>query len=289
VMGTTDDTSEAGAGAPPEQGRDAWFPCPYCGQTQDAGAAQCTSCSGLFEPLSRQATQNHMGPWQVRDPGAPFMPGRSYTTIRRMAQRGKIAPDDVLRGPTTRQFWMAAAEIPGVAHLLGKCHSCKHDAKPDAFSCTYCGAAFPTPEDRQHLGVAPVRLLPGQAPPTLVARSAAPAEPAPAPGAPPTAFAALARAASPASSPRPTEPSELAPAAHGGAPAVVRGSGNTEPAPEYSRALRASNRRVSALKAVVIVLVVVNAALLAIAATALLRGAEPAGGPASQETPASSE
>ncbi len=284
--------NEAGTGAPPAKGGDAWFPCPYCGQTQSAGAAECSSCSGLFEPLSRQATQNHMGPWQVRDPGAPFMPGRSYTTIRRMAQRGKIAPEDVLRGPTTRQFWMAAAEIPGVAHLLGKCHACKHDAKPDAFSCTYCGAAFPNPEDRQHLGLAPVRLLPGQAPATLVAQSAAPAEPPsapPSPGAPPTAFAALARAAAPAPAPRPTEPSELAPAAHTRAPVVVRGSEGQGAPPEYSRALRASNRRVSALKGAVIVLVVVNATLLAIAVMALLSGPGPGGEPASQETPASSE
>ena len=40
--------------------------CPYCGHAQSAagvGAAQCAACKGLFDPLSRQATQNAMGPW----------------------------------------------------------------------------------------------------------------------------------------------------------------------------------------------------------------------------------
>ena len=292
-MGSTDDATTSNADVSAPSAGSGWFPCPYCGEKQNAGTSQCSSCSGLFEPLSRQATQNHMGPWQVRDASAPFTPGCSYATIRRMAQRGKIAPDAVLRGPTTRQFWMVASEIPGVAHLLGRCHACKGEASADAFSCDHCGAAFPTPEDRQSLGLAPVRLLPGQAPPALVARSASPAESppiAPAGAAPPTAFAALVRnAAASRTSPRPSEPSELAPASLGSAPPRVEPSPASS-APDYSRALRASNRRVSALKMAVIALAVVNAVLIIVAVAALLSGGAPDGaGAGAQENAQTSE
>lgn len=289
-MGSHDHAAPASGGAPQGAGAGSWFPCPYCGAEQRAGAAECTSCAGLFEPLSRQATQNHMGPWQVRDVEAPFMPGRSYATIRRMAQRGKIAPDDVLRGPTTRQFWMAAAEIPGVAHLLGRCHACKGEVKADAFSCDQCGAAFPTPEDRQSLGLAPVRLLPGQAPPVLVARSASAGVPESA-GSPPktgTAFAALSRTAPPAATPRPSEPSRLQPAASAGAPSVPAVS--SSPAPDSSRALRVAHRRVSVLKGVVVALVVVNVVLVVVAAASMLSAGGSGDAPAEpRETAPSSE
>jgi len=291
-MGSTDDAQTGNAEAAATSAGGGWFPCPYCGEKQSAGTSECSSCSGLFEPLSRQATQNHMGPWQVRDAEAPFTPGCSYATIKRMAQRGKIAPDAVMRGPTTRQFWMVATEIPGVAHLLGRCHACKREASADAFSCDHCGAAFPTPEDRQSLGLAPVRLLPGQAPPALVARSASPAQaPAPAPASSsPTAFTALVRnAARSSTAPRPSEPSELAPASLGSAPPVVA-SAPSSSTTDYSRALRASNRRVSALKTAVIALAVVNAVLIIVAVSALLSGGAPGGADAgAQETAETSE
>ena len=144
--------------------------CPYCGAEQPP-AERCGSCGGVFEPLSRQASQNQMGPWYLRDERHPFRPGCSYATLRRLAARGVIRPDTVLRGPTTRQFWARAIHVPGVAHLLGECHNCHAPAQPDDYMCASCGVVFSTPEDRQFLGLGPVRLLPGQAPPEIVARS----------------------------------------------------------------------------------------------------------------------
>lgn len=147
------------------------LPCPYCGALQSASAAQCEACGGLFEPLSRQASQNAMGPWWIRDEHRVFQPGCSYDTLRRLVRRGKIERDTVIRGPTTRQFWMLAQDAPGVSHLLGLCYACHGEAGSEEYMCRSCGAVFDAPVDRQRLGLAPVRLLPGQAPPEQVAAS----------------------------------------------------------------------------------------------------------------------
>lgn len=145
--------------------------CPYCGRGTLL-AARCEQCKGLLDPLSRQATQNSMGPWFIHDPQSPFRPGCSYEVIREMVRRGKITEQTVLRGPNSRQYWMLASRTPAVANLLGKCHNCQHTVDASAVSCPSCGADF-TPElDRQFMGLGPVHLLPGQAPAEEVARSA---------------------------------------------------------------------------------------------------------------------
>jgi len=288
--------AETARPAPPVGG--SWFPCPYCGERQSVGSTQCGACGGLFEPLSRQATQNQMGPWFVRDPSAPFVPGRSYQTIRRMAQRGKITLETVVRGPTTRQFWMAASEAQGVAHLLGRCHACKAPARADDFSCESCGAAFTAPEDRQQLGLAPVRLLPGQAPPALVAERAMGAGSG-------TAFSALAGASGGgAASPRPSSPAPLAPAMSAPASSVVVGPGVPAPASapgsgraparadepgdggaesaSLRRGLRIASRRVAALRNLVIALAIVNVIVLAALLATAFGGGGEAGSPAAE-------
>jgi len=115
-----------------------------------------------------------MGPWSIRDDANPFRPGCSFGTLRGLIARGKIGPETVIRGPSTRQFWELARRTPGVASLLGLCHSCQEAVSPSDFSCQACGAAFNAEHDRQHLGVGPVRLLPGQASPERVAASSMP-------------------------------------------------------------------------------------------------------------------
>tara|TARA_R110002072_G_scaffold42064_20_gene118660 strand:+ start:86388 stop:87236 length:849 start_codon:yes stop_codon:yes gene_type:complete len=148
--------------------------CPYCGIiTPDSG--RCSGCQGRFDPLSRQATQNQMGAWSIRDDRQPFRPGCTYQTIVRLIEQQKITQDTVLRGPSTRQFWTLARHTPGVSQLLGVCHSCQHEVKPDAFSCPSCHAAFTIERDRQHLGLGPSRPLPGQGLPEVLALQAEPA------------------------------------------------------------------------------------------------------------------
>lgn len=113
-----------------------------------------------------------MGPWFIRDETNPFLPGFSLSTLRQMVRRGRIAPDTVIKGPSTRQFWSYARNVPGVSHLLGACHVCRAAAKPTDAQCAACGASFEIPDDREHLGLAPVHLLPGHADAAEVAAAA---------------------------------------------------------------------------------------------------------------------
>lgn len=136
--------------------------CPYCGAVSRT-IDKCGSCGGRFDPLSRQATQNAMGPWWVRGRGSPTGPGCSYRMMVSLVERGTIKRDTVVRGPTTRQFWMLAAKTPGIAHRCGLCHSCGETVDPASHACPGCGAAFPDHADRQRLGLGPVRELPGHA------------------------------------------------------------------------------------------------------------------------------
>jgi hypothetical protein len=151
--------------------------CPYCGEVS-ADPRRCGKCGGHFDPLSRQASQNAMGPWFIRDTANPFRPGCSFDTLRELVRRARITPETIIRGPTTHQFWAFAARTPSVANLLGLCHSCRKPARPDEFSCRACGASFTPDTDRQHLGLAPVHLLPGQASPEMIAAASMPS-PAP--------------------------------------------------------------------------------------------------------------
>ncbi len=142
--------------------------CPYCGEVS-ADPRRCDGCRGFFDPLSRQATQNAMGPWFIRDASGPWRPGCSIETLREMIRRGKVTRDTILRGPGTKQFWNFAGRTPSIANLLGACHNCRATVKPDDYSCKACGAVFTPDADRQHMGLAPVHMLPGEASPEMVA------------------------------------------------------------------------------------------------------------------------
>lgn len=142
--------------------------CPYCGHGSER-STECTSCGGLFEPLSRQATQNGMGPWFIRDDANPHLPGCSYDVLRAMVRKGRVRAETILRGPTSRQFWLPAGRVPGVAHLLGRCHACDLAVTAAATECPHCRAPFSVPDDRQYLGLAEVRWLPGQQAPAVIA------------------------------------------------------------------------------------------------------------------------
>jgi RNA polymerase subunit RPABC4/transcription elongation factor Spt4 len=147
--------------------------CPYCGRVS-VHAKRCPYCGGYFDPLSRQATQNAMGPWFIRDEAHPFRPGCSFETIKDMVRRGRITPTTLVRGPTTRQFWNLAGRTPSVANLMGLCHNCRREVNPDDASCRACGASFAAETDRQHLGLAPIHLLPGEAAPEVIAAASLP-------------------------------------------------------------------------------------------------------------------
>jgi hypothetical protein len=144
--------------------------CPYCGSLS-AHNKQCAHCSGHFDLLSRQRSQNAMGPWFIRDVSRPFQPGCSLSTLSRMAQRGRIKPETVIRGPSTRQFWTFAKNTPGISHFFGECHSCHSPVMPISKLCPSCNASFVADDDRQNLGLSPVHLLPGDADAATIAAS----------------------------------------------------------------------------------------------------------------------
>jgi hypothetical protein len=122
-----------------------------------------------------------MGPWFIRDEASPFRPGCSYETLCRLIRRGKVGRASIIRGPTTMQFWVVATKAPGVAHLLGECHSCHSRVAADERTCQECGAGFVVESDRQYLGLASVHLLPGQASPEQIADQSGPRAPDTAP------------------------------------------------------------------------------------------------------------
>jgi predicted RNA-binding Zn-ribbon protein involved in translation (DUF1610 family) len=187
--------------------------CPYCGEVS-ADPRRCEVCRGFFDPLSRQATQNAMGPWFIRDGESPFRPGCSIETLRDLIRRGKVTRDTIIRGPGTKQFWNFAGRTPSIANLLGLCHNCRATAKPDDYSCKSCGAVFSPDPDRQHLGLAPVHILPGEASPEMVAAASldtpapvpVPASPSPADHAGPVAAVGRPATIEPAASQPEPEP-----------------------------------------------------------------------------------
>ncbi len=144
------------------------FVCPFCGEPAASDIA-CDACGARTDPLSRQATQNEMGPWFVRDAAHPHRPGCRLETIERWARSGKLTPETVLRGPSTAQNWAPARRVPGIARLFGRCHACAGSVEADEISCRTCGADLHAERDRQHLGLSPVRELPGRGDPVLVA------------------------------------------------------------------------------------------------------------------------
>ncbi len=129
--------------------------CPYCGHMQGQRNQRntCDQCGGLFEPLSRKATQIAMGPWYLRDQRHPFRPGCSFDVILRLVEQNKISATTVIRGPTTRQFWSIARNVPGLAHRLGYCHSCRGHIDKGLDKCPLCDAEFKTPPHRNELGL----------------------------------------------------------------------------------------------------------------------------------------
>lgn len=248
--------------------------CPYCGHL-DTDPEQCPSCAGLFEPLSKQATQNAMGAWFIRDEQQPFRPGCSHQTLRKLVARGKITRGTILRGPTTRQFWSFASDVPGVANLLGECHNCHAKAGPDDYMCNSCGAVFVAPSDRQNLGLGPVRLLPGQAPPDVVAASSM------------RSGETRESAARPAPSPAPTAPRD-APLSQPGVPAPAKiAPRSTAVAPAPPGTTRRLRRQVANYRAGVFLLALTTLAALGVAGYVILKGAgAPSASNSPSETPA---
>jgi hypothetical protein len=127
--------------------------CPYCGHIQQLTEQKCEACGGFFDRLSLKATQVAMGPWFIHNAKKPFKPGCSYDVIKKQAAAGRIHSRTIMRGPTTRQFWSFAKNVPGVGHLIGYCHNCGQHVTPTDPKCSKCNAPFREVALRNEMGL----------------------------------------------------------------------------------------------------------------------------------------
>ena len=128
--------------------------CPYCGSMhKDHLPDVCQHCNGPLDPESREQTKRDLGPWFVQNVSRPFAPGMRFEKLLRCVSEGKIRPLDVVRGPTTSQFWTVARKVPGLSHHFGLCHACQAPASPEDKACLACGASFRVSLDRDLMGL----------------------------------------------------------------------------------------------------------------------------------------
>lgn len=113
-------------------------PCVYCGQTISRQTDRCPHCRTSFSLAVRKASREIIGPWYYLDPRNPSGRGVTFETLIKMIEKGRIRPDSIVRGPTTHQDWMYAAETPRLAKYLGMCPHCFAEAKPEDVYCTRC-------------------------------------------------------------------------------------------------------------------------------------------------------
>ena len=128
--------------------------CPYCGSMhKDHLPEICEHCHGRLDPESREHTRADLGPWFVRSVDRPFSPGMRFETLVRQMGLGRIRSTDVVRGPTTSQFWTVARKVPGLSHHFGLCHACQAPASAEDEGCRACGVSFRVSLDRDRMGL----------------------------------------------------------------------------------------------------------------------------------------
>ena len=113
-------------------------PCVYCGQAIARGSDRCPHCRTSFSLAVRRASRDILGPWFYLDPRNPSGRGVTFEMLVKMVEKGRLQADSIVRGPTTHQDWMYAAETPRLAKYLGLCPHCFASAKPEDTYCTSC-------------------------------------------------------------------------------------------------------------------------------------------------------
>jgi len=126
--------------------------CPICGETQQE-TSTCRACNTELDARGLLFAEASFGPWWIRDEQFPFQPGMTYDHIADLARKGEIQRHTLLRGPTTRQLWTVARHVPGIAHLLGRCHKCDSHVLPSSRACDACQTPFLIYRDRNNLGL----------------------------------------------------------------------------------------------------------------------------------------
>jgi len=131
-----DSTANSSAGQGPWTSDKA--PCVYCGQVVSRTDERCPHCKMSFSPAVRRSAREVIGDWFHLDPRNPSARGVTFETLIKMIEKGRIRTDSIVRGPTTSQDWLYAAEAPRLAKYLGLCPHCFAEAKPEDTYCTRC-------------------------------------------------------------------------------------------------------------------------------------------------------
>jgi len=131
-----DSTTKGSSDPPAWQGEK--IPCVYCGQVIGRSEERCPHCKTSFSLAVRRASREVMGDWFYLDSRNPSGRGITFETLIKMIEKGRIKADSIVRGPTTHQDWLYAAEAPRLAKYLGMCPHCFAEAKPEDTYCTRC-------------------------------------------------------------------------------------------------------------------------------------------------------
>ena len=113
-------------------------PCAYCGQVIPRDSPRCPHCRTAFSAAVRQAYREAVGPWFYLVAKNPSGRGVTFETLVKLVEKGRVKADSIVRGPTTRQDWLYAAETPRLSKYLGLCPHCFGEATPDLTYCTHC-------------------------------------------------------------------------------------------------------------------------------------------------------
>ncbi len=129
---------KAGGAAREKPWTDRDMPCVYCGQAVAREVERCPHCKASYSLAVRRASREIEGPWFYMEPRNLSNRGVDFNTMLKMIEKGRLKRDSVVRGPTTHQDWMFAAEAPLLSKHLGVCPHCFSPARPEQEFCDQC-------------------------------------------------------------------------------------------------------------------------------------------------------
>ena len=128
------------------------MPCVYCGRLIPRDSTRCPECKTNYSAAVRRASREVEGPWYYLEPRNPSNRGVDFRTMLKLIEKGRLRRNSIVRGPTTHQDWMFAAETPLLSKHLGVCPHCFAPARGDQEYCDTC---------HRQLDERPARLKPG--------------------------------------------------------------------------------------------------------------------------------
>jgi tetratricopeptide (TPR) repeat protein len=114
------------------------MPCVYCGILIPRDSDRCPECKTSYSAAVRRASREVEGPWYYLESRNPSNRGVGFHTMLKLIEKGRLRRSSIVRGPTTHQDWMFAAETPLLSKHLGVCPHCFAPARGDQEYCDTC-------------------------------------------------------------------------------------------------------------------------------------------------------